>query len=139
MTKDNADFTLALIYDREENYNMSRNYLNKLVLKYPGSSIFAVYLMTNIFNYKKDYGEVIKIGLNFLHNTDENDLINKRMGSMIYWALAKSYEVLSDYHNALVYMEKYLRIKKDDKNAIESVNQYKAKLKDQNNYNRNSN
>ncbi|MCL5028579.1 MAG: hypothetical protein M1480_06110, partial [Bacteroidetes bacterium] len=92
-----------------------------------------------IFNYKKDYGEVIKIGLNFLHNTDENDLINKRMGSMIYWALAKSYEVLSDYHNALVYMEKYLRIKKDDKNAIESVNQYKAKLKDQNNYNRNSN
>ena len=128
MSKDNADFTLALIYDREENYNMSRNYLTKLVLKYPGSSIFSVYLMTNILNYKKDYGEVIKTGINFLHNTDENDLINKRMGSMIYFLLAKSYEMLTDYRNALVYMEKYLRIIKNDKNALESVNIYKAKL-----------
>lgn len=124
----NADFTLALIFEHEGKYNRSRNYLKKLVLKYPRSSVFTVFLMINIFDYKKDYEEVKEIGQNFLHSTDEKVFIKKRFAGIFYWMIAKSYELLLNYQDALTYMKKCLLTGERNKTAIKSINFYKTKL-----------
>jgi len=129
LANDNAAFSLALIYKKEENYNKSEFYLRYLVKKYSASSIFNVYLMESIFNYSKNYVEVIELGKALLEKDTLKELSKKRMGAMIYWFLAKSSEMVLNYNDALKYMNKYLKIEKDDSDASSSLIYYKNKLR----------
>lgn len=134
LSKDNAAFTLALIYDKEGNYDKSRDYLSKLHSKYPNSSIFTVYLMQNYFNIKKNYKKVIQVGQSYYDANNDSKINSKRMTGMICFFLAHSYEFTGDYANALLFMEKYLNNSKNgknDKHAREMIAVYKEKIKAQ--------
>jgi tetratricopeptide (TPR) repeat protein len=108
LSKFQATFDLAQVYEKEGDFSKSLLYLKELAGKFPGSSVFNILLMMNYYNYQKDYNEVIKMGTLLINEGSESGLRKKRFGGYALICLAEAYYNISDYKNALVNFEKCL-------------------------------
>lgn len=108
LTKVQSHFVLSQIYEKEGDFNKSLSSLSGLVKDYPQSSTFTAHLLQNMYNFHKQYDEVIVVGTKYLESISMKELEKKYFGDIIIFLVAKAFEKKNDFRNAKIYLSQYL-------------------------------
>jgi tetratricopeptide (TPR) repeat protein len=99
----------ATAYDKMFDFNNAISELEKAII-YDDKNITLYTLLGNIYLSNKDYAKAKKTFLAGITVINENKTLNTKPAALLYIGLAKCHQYLSDYDNAIHFLNKSLTI-----------------------------